>query len=616
MQKTKLAVAFVPLLLALEARAESLPEVVAGTLTQNPEVQAKFHEFEAAQSEQSGARGGFLPRIDLEGRAGRARRSAPTFPSSSYSNNEASIELHQMLFDGFATRNEVRRLGFVKAAKYYDLMAKSDEIALEASRAYLDVKRYQDLVQLALDNTREHREIYDRLQSRTDAGVGARVDLELAGGRLALAQSNVVTESSNLHDVEARFLRVTGKAPARDLAAAPEKEMRSAIPPAGDVIKTAVRNNPLFLSAVSSLRAARAAGDEARSAYSPTLEFKASQSVEKNYFGAPGNEKDAFAGLQLNWNLYRGGRDQARIAQQKSLFYQAIDLREKTCRDVRQETAIAWNDTKRVNEQLKLLEEHTLAIQKTFEAFRDLFRVGKVTLLNLLDTQNELFQARRAQANARYDLSLAEARVLAGTHALLPALGVSKAAAEAPSEATDPDDPDDMGQVCDVAMPDVAPLPTSIAPVAPSASAPTPVPIPPVAPATTMGRAERAGTAAAPTIPDCEAVVRGWADSWSQRDYKRYVGYYSANFKPMLRRNLDDWSRFRNQRLGKSYISVELADLVVEPGANATCTARFVQTYHSPDYSDRVEKTLKLRNEQGAWRIMSEKSRPPKSASN
>jgi adhesin transport system outer membrane protein len=50
-----------------------------------------------------------------------------------------------------------------------------------------------------------------------NAGVGRGVDLEQAAARVALAQSNLVTEVSNLHDVTARYQRVVGTQPPKDL---------------------------------------------------------------------------------------------------------------------------------------------------------------------------------------------------------------------------------------------------------------------------------------------------------------------------------------------------------------------------------------------------------------
>ncbi|WP_438816566.1 TPR domain-containing protein, partial [Taklimakanibacter deserti] len=69
----------------------------------------------------------------------------------SYETTFAELTLSQMIWDGFATRSEVERLDRAKLVRYYELLGASENVALEASRAYLDVSRYRELVRLAQD---------------------------------------------------------------------------------------------------------------------------------------------------------------------------------------------------------------------------------------------------------------------------------------------------------------------------------------------------------------------------------------------------------------------------------------------------------------------------------
>ena len=72
------------------------------------------------------------------------------------------------------------------------------------------------------------------------------------------------------------------------------------------------------------------------------------------------------------------------------------------------------------------LDQHQLSIEKAREAYRKQFDIGQRTLLDLLDTENEYFQARRAYTNATYEYAIAHARRLAGMGMLLSALQVSR----------------------------------------------------------------------------------------------------------------------------------------------------------------------------------------------
>lgn len=584
------------MLIGSAAQAATLAEITERALARNPEVQIRLHEYNAAGEEQTAARGGLRPRLDLEAYAGRERYD-PTPGSSNYFNHPgAALQLRQLLFDGGAANGEVRRLGFAKATRYFELLQVADEIALETARAYLDVQRYRQLSAQAQENWAIHKEIFDQLSSKVQAGVGRRVDLEQASGRLALAQSNWLTDTSNLHDVGARFQRIVGEA-APVLGEAPD--LTKHLPEEQSVLSDALRANPGFMAAVSNLRAARAQTDVRRAANSPTFEFRASSGVERNRSGVDGTYNNAAAQVVMNYNLYRGGADSARIRQAAEQYQTAIELREKSCRDIRQTTTIAWTNVRKLREQLKYLDQHLLATEKARDAYRQQFDIGQRSLLDLLDTENELFQARRAYANAQFDLKLAEYQVLTASHRLLPGLGLAPSAASFPE--MDNSDAEDAVARCGTDMPRYAPLDLDAAMA--GRPAPAKLPLQP-APAAPMA------------VPaQCEFAAQDWAAAWSARDLKKYMGYYSNNFQPMTRADREDWRSFRAQRLDKESISVELKELSVRQLSADSCEVNFKQRYRSSDFNDDVLKRLVLKKEANAWRIIQEIA-PKKSSTN
>ncbi|WP_460564342.1 OmpA family protein [Hydrogenophaga aquatica] len=176
------------------------------------------------------------------------------------------------------------------------------------------------------------------------------------------------------------------------------------------------------------MRASKAQVESRKAGYWPRVDFRIRQSWGRNIDGVSGNSRDTVAEVLLNYNLYRGGSDMAREKQAVEQQYQARDLQEKACRDVRQTLAIAYNDVVRLNEQLGYLDQHRLSTEKAREAYRQQFDIGQRTLLDLLDTQNEYFEASRAYINAQYNefQAQAQARTLASMGKLMAALGVSR----------------------------------------------------------------------------------------------------------------------------------------------------------------------------------------------
>lgn len=605
-QATLLATAALGASLALGQAPTTLQGAVERAILENPEVKLRFHNLEAAQQERKSAEGGWYPRIDLEAASGAYNTLRPSLASSlGYNANRASLQLRQVLFDGFATLHEVRRLSYSQQTAYFELLSASNQTGLEAARAYMDVLRYRDLVALAATNYTTHLEVHNRIDEKVKAGVGRRVDLEQASGRMALAESNWLTETSNLHDVSARFQRLVGELPATSMA--PPAPIRANITSGTDYLTDAVKRNPEFLGAVSTIRAYRADTAVKRSAFSPTLELRARQSFETNQSGVTGDYRDSALELVLNYNLFRGGSDRARAKQYLSKLDSAFDLRDKACRDIWQTGQIAYNDSKRLTSQITLLAQHELSTSKARQAYQQQFDIGQRSLLDLLDTENELYQARRALANAEYDQQLSEARLLANNGSLLNALQLQPMPVTVPDPTGGIEDEDGL-LVCSNLMPvtqtlnrtvEARPVPAPVA-AAPVASAPAPAPVPVALPAIKP----------APAPNQCAQLpqfVQGWIASWNGKQLDNYLGFYASNFTPALGMSRSAWETLRKKRIGKQGdINAIISDIKPLACNDKVAEVSFKQEYGSVDYRDSVEKTLSLEQVNGTWKIARE----------
>jgi adhesin transport system outer membrane protein len=222
-------------------------------------------------------------------------------------------------------------------------------------------------------------------------------------------------------------------------------------------VTLALRDNAGITAAVENLRAVRAAAEARRGALQPRVEARLRSGVGNNFDGIPDQRHDTTAELVLNWTLYSGGGDQARIREAVNLQARAADLRDKTCRDVRQTTAIAYSDIGKLVDLQAALERNTLSIEKAREAYRKQFDIGMRTLLDLLNAENEVYTARRALANAGFDLTLAQMRTLAGTQRLGALLGAAVPVPVPPG--ADDAGPADLPARCPVEVVQLAPVP-------------------------------------------------------------------------------------------------------------------------------------------------------------
>jgi outer membrane protein, adhesin transport system len=211
-----LCLATLPLLASAQP-SDALTDAVRRAIETNPEVTARLNAVRASIDAIDVARGGRLPRVDAEATAGRTddRISTRSPLSASLDRNGVALTITQLLWDGNALTQQINRLDHDRQSRWFELLDTTEQTALEVVRAYIDVLRMRRLVDLAEDSYVQHRFAFQQIQSRVRAGVARGVDLEQAGARLALAESNLTTETANLHDVAARYLRLAGAAPAR-----------------------------------------------------------------------------------------------------------------------------------------------------------------------------------------------------------------------------------------------------------------------------------------------------------------------------------------------------------------------------------------------------------------
>ncbi|MDR2093854.1 MAG: TolC family outer membrane protein [Azoarcus sp.] len=448
------------------SRGGALLDAVRKAVVSNPDVQAAWHGYHAATAAQDAARGGYLPEVDVNAAAGRRWRKDPhEIQNGKKSNNwnysDAALELNQLIYDGFATSSEVSRMGYQRLVRYYELLDASENAGLEVTRAYADVERQRELVEHAKANYAAHKQLYDQINNRTTAGVSRRVDLDQAAGRLALAESNLLTEVSNLHDVSTRYQRLVGELPADRLPPLADNFANVSLPEnVVAALRTAYVNNPSFNAAIENVRANASKRDVARSAYHPKLSLHASTGIDRNIDNdernLKGNRRESLVEVLFSFNVFRGGADRARVRQAGEEVDQARNLREKACRDLRQTLTIAYQDTRSLVEKLGYLDLHQSSTAKAREAYRRQFDIGQRTLLDLLDSENEYFNARRAYTNARFDLLVAQARTLSGTGQLLHTLGVVREDLPTARDAGQDRDTVDPAEMCPADAP--APL--------------------------------------------------------------------------------------------------------------------------------------------------------------
>lgn len=412
------------------AQAQGLPDpllsAVQTAVTRSPDVQERWRALLAAEQPVEVARAGWRPQVDATAGIGRQRLRDPSRNLGWFSVRDAELTLTQLVFDGGVASSVIRQSQAAQLAAYFDLLEVSEGVAFQVFRAYADVLRQRELLALAASNVLEHKALSDLLQERVQAAVARGVDFQQATGRLALAESSLVEVAQALHNAETRYHRLVGTLVPGTLPAWPQRLGLDGLP--GDVpalLREAYGHSPSLRAAAQRVQGAREdlSGRDA-ALYMPRVDLEASVSTARNTNGVFGRHDDARVELVLRQNLYRGGADVARKRRAEASLQQADALMHNTCRTVRQGALVAYKDVLTLLQQMQLEDQRLLMVERTRVAFRQQFDIGQRTLLDLLDTQAEYFEAQSSYTNTRYDQLIAQARTLSSMGQLIASLSV------------------------------------------------------------------------------------------------------------------------------------------------------------------------------------------------
>lgn len=411
--------------------AESLDNVVFKTIASNPEIRAEINRKFAREQVKRQAEAGYYPSVDLQAGVGSQNsknRYTNALGETDYvdlTRNEEAFIVTQNLFQGFDTDSDVKKTSAKVTASNHRLHELTEQTALRVAEVYLDVLRNQELLVTSEKMLKVNLELYDKVRSRSQSGVGRTADIDQAMSRVALARANMIADQANLQNAYSRYQRVVGDIP-KDLVRprAMDDKIQSDLE---KLLKSTVENNPLLKSAQAELEAAHAQREQAKSPYYPSLDLVFEQRRGENLDGVEGVEQDYSLMLQMRYNLFNGGYDAAREKEATYMVGESQDNLEVVRRQVTEVMRLAWNAYASLADQLPYLEQHVSSAKKTRAAYADQFKIGQRTLLDLLNSENELYQAQRSRVSADYERQISGYRILANMGKFVDQLQFRKA---------------------------------------------------------------------------------------------------------------------------------------------------------------------------------------------
>ncbi len=405
--------------------AETLQETVQQALVAHPSIEAAQANKNILEEDRKEARSGLFPELSTSVSAGRVfadtstTRGLSVTRGSAYSwFGEGNASLTQPIFDGNETFNRIDAAEERSKSADFDITDVRENLALQAIQAHLSVLQ----AQATLDKTTSYIQVIEsylsRIQLMVDEGVADQSEVSQAENISLLLQSALSDYKGQLKAAIANYQQVVGNVPKGELIKPSMQSVR--IPDDIDqAINQAKSNHPLIEAGERSLRAAAFDVKAEKAGYLPDFDGEMSYLQRDQEEDIGGEVKDARALLRMSWGFELGGAQKARTTRSREQYSEILAQNRETVRNIEGDIRRAYAEYQTSKNQVDLVKKRESVTSELFEAYKTQFEGARVRLLQLMQAENQLFNAQLESITAEYRYLLSQYNVLASTGELL-----------------------------------------------------------------------------------------------------------------------------------------------------------------------------------------------------
>lgn len=401
------------------ARAETLTEALASAYLNNPTLKAQRAAVRAVDEAVPQAKSGWRPTVEVSGAIGKSTydTNTTTTGNSDLVPRSYEIEVVQPLFRGFRTEAAVAQAENSVRAAQAGLRSTEQEVLLAAATAYMDVIQAEAVVGLTQNNVDVLQRQLDATRDRFRVGEVTRTDVAQAEARVAGAISDRISAESELQSVRATYERLVGTMPQDVETPPPPSNLPQSLE---EAIELAITSRPSVVSRQYSADAAVDNIDLVRGELLPTVSLVGSYSQTWESQIEDYRADSASIVLQASVPLYQAGQVYSRLRESKHVAGQRRIEVDEAQFDARESAVQAWENLAAARAAIESLTAQVEAAQIALEGVQREAQVGARTVLDVLDQEQELLDARvdlvRAQRTehvAAYQLLAAVGRMTA-----------------------------------------------------------------------------------------------------------------------------------------------------------------------------------------------------------
>ncbi|MBS9782835.1 MAG: TolC family protein [Arcobacter sp.] len=431
MKKISFKKSFVALaLLTTYTSAENLQGVLKDILHTNPDILEKQKTYNSSIYDKDISKSGYLPTLVFEGEGGYQglKNSSTNYDYEDDLYYEAKLTARQTIYDWGKVGAEKKAKNAYAYSNLYKYVRTSNDVIFKSIKAYIDVLKYYNLKELALENVAIHENILKSVKMRMEAGKQGRSELERVLGRLSTAKTRLLLRQSeferalhNMHKYLGRFVDY------KDMTK-PSFEDNLLPVSLKQAFDTQISSHPTFLQGYYSIKQREFEYERQKKDNYGKLYLEASGKIHNER--KQRHDEDVYGVLKYDYTIYSGGKNTALKLKAKTLVHEEQQKQLNVRRVLMNDLQLTWSSYKLLYSQIGELKKSLYFTKKALETYKEEFRIGRRMLITILDAQNEYQNAKEQLLSVRYDLLSEKFRVLYSQGTLLKDLNLLSAQME------------------------------------------------------------------------------------------------------------------------------------------------------------------------------------------
>lgn len=433
------------------AFAEDLLEMYQLALKNDPKVIKAEAQFKASQEGIVQARAALLPNINFSGTYSDSNSESSQFTGTSFVTTDGSTtNLSTRLSLSMDLYNHRSWLGLDTSKKRahqsdISLQTAKQDLIVRVTQAYFDVLKAKDDVEFALAEKAAIARQLEQTKQRHEVGLIAITDVHEAQAKFDNAIANEIQAQNGVYNAEEALREITNTYP-EDLKSL-NTDYFSVSKPKPDTAdqwqQMAETKNLNLINQKIAVDIAKEAIDSAQAGHYPTLGLNANYNTRDSetngsfvndsgvvvpFSTNPPRLADDSISVTLNVPIYQGGATESKVREAQHNYVAASQDLESTHRSVVRNARNSFNTLITNVSSIKALEQSVISAESALKATESGAEVGIRTIVDVLDSTRNLYNAKRNLSSTRYSYitNMLNLKLAAGTISEADIEGINK----------------------------------------------------------------------------------------------------------------------------------------------------------------------------------------------